>query len=870
MASYTYRLNKTEKKKTTNYMHDELESLTTLQLREICFVENIAIGKAYLLDRGFLIETILKYRGYYKHAFIEHFNAEKYNKFKEIILSRVSERENNRKYSIPVKINLFLGTDVNEDDNIRVTNNDREHEANVLLLDGEKNVRGILNLRNFNDKYFLVYNKDLLDKDLDEGLYKNFSLGIFTEESSKYAFEYYDKATESLKRADSKEAVYYEVPTKLNMTIVHISELYIRQVETSENVLVIDFGTSNTSVGVYDKGEILEVKFSKKDKDLISFSEVLPTVVGIKSCVNKNVIYEFGYEALEGASKNSYNVSHSVFYGIKKWVNNFNKIEEITDKDGNHATVSRKEILRAYLLYIIEKAEIAHKCKYKKLHITSPIKQKGQFLKMYQEVIKGDGYVIEIDNALDEGIAVLYNSISNQILKENFEDNRLYKALVIDCGGGTTDLTSCNYEIEDKKITYLLDIVTTYANGETNFGGNSLTFRIFQYLKVFFAKYYIEEQYVYVESLFDTDTQGIYRFIDEIGVKKLYENLQNEYEKAEEYVPTKFNEYKYLDPDQFMKIKSNFYFLWNLAERIKLQFYQTLNRNITDFHEKGLKIDESEKKIVSEESWRINVLENGVFKLKTKTPQAAISKEEVDLLIKGDIYYVIKKFIEPLYENGEIDNFDMIKLTGQTCKIDIFRDALKEFIAGRFIQANSSDKQLRNFKLGCLEGAIKYQNAHKIGKIAPTLVNESPITPYELVGYSHNDEEIVLMSNLSSLMTTYGYISKNIQTKLIELCLKNGDGNIIHRYEFLTDFRDYKLTTYAEIHSEYGDKIIQTEVDQIREREIKLFTLSYEDNWGFYVVPIARNNNDEVYIGEKVYYPFENDEWEVNYFDGEK
>ncbi len=138
------------------------------------------------------------------------------------------------------------------------------------------------------------------------------------------------------------------------------------------------------------------------------------------------------------------------------------------------------------------------------------------------------------------------------------------------------------------------------------------------------------------------------------------------------------------------------------------------------------------------------------------------------------------------------------------------------------------------------------------------------------MGYAHNGEEVVLMSNLSSLMTTYGYISKNIQTKLIELSLKNGDGNIIHRYEFLTDFRDYKLTTYAEIHSEYGDKIIQTEVDQIREEEIELFTLSYEDNWGFYVVPIARNKNDEVYIGEKVYYPFENDEWEVNYFDGEK
>ncbi len=671
------------------------------------------------------------------------------------------------------------------------------------------------------------------------------------------------------------------------MTTVSISELIIKKVETTDNVLVIDFGTSNTSAGVYENGQIREVKFSKTTKEITSFTEVIPTVVGINSCINGNIVYEFGYEALEGASKNSYNSPHSVFYGIKKWVNNFKKKEEVTDKEGNHAIVSRSEILKAYLLYIIDKAETSHKCKYRKIHITSPIKQKMQFLKMYDEVLKGCGYVIELNDALDEGIAVLYNSISNQILHENFDREKTYKALVIDCGGGTTDLTSCNYKIADRGITYILDIVTTYANGETNFGGNSLTFRLFQYLKVFFANYYTSGRYVFAESLFDTDTQGIYRFIDEYGVNKLYENLQTAYEDAEEYVPTKYNEYKYLDPDDFMKIKSNFYFLWNLAEKIKLQFYQTLGRNITDFHENGLKLDRTENKLIAKESWRINVLEGGIFKLQTKIPQVAISKEEVDLIIKGDIYYVIKKFIEPLYENGDIDDFDMIKLTGQTCKIDIFRDALKEFIAGRHIQANNaptniksnklnsnkndeSNKQLKNFKLGCLEGAIKYQNAHKIGEISPTIINESPTTPYELIGYSHSGEEIVLMSNFTHLTTTYGFISKNIDTKLVELYLRDGDKRVIHKYDFTTDFKKFKLTDYAEIHKEYGDKILQTEVDQIDERELKIFTVSYDDNWGFYVVPIARNTTEDVYIGEKIYYPFENDEWEINYFDGEK
>lgn len=42
-------------------------------------------------------------------------------------------------------------------------------------------------------------------------------------------------------------------------------------------------------------------------------------------------------------------------------------------------------------------------------------------------------------NAMDEAIAVLYNTVENQIRKKNYEDKKEYSALIIDCGGGTTD-----------------------------------------------------------------------------------------------------------------------------------------------------------------------------------------------------------------------------------------------------------------------------------------------------------------------------------------------------------------------------------------------------------------------------------------------
>ena len=56
--------------------------------------------------------------------------------------------------------------------------------------------------------------------------------------------------------------------------------------------------------------------------------------------------------------------------------------------------------------------------------------------------------------ALQCCITAFQTRLKIKILKKKEE----YKALVIDCGGGTTDLTSCIYDIEDNKITYQLDL----------------------------------------------------------------------------------------------------------------------------------------------------------------------------------------------------------------------------------------------------------------------------------------------------------------------------------------------------------------------------------------------------------------------------
>ena len=76
---YTYQLHKGDKIVNALYSREELERLTTLQLREVCKTEKIVIGVAYKLDRKYIVDTILKYRGQQQFEYID-FYSEDWNK----------------------------------------------------------------------------------------------------------------------------------------------------------------------------------------------------------------------------------------------------------------------------------------------------------------------------------------------------------------------------------------------------------------------------------------------------------------------------------------------------------------------------------------------------------------------------------------------------------------------------------------------------------------------------------------------------------------------------------------------------------------------------------------------------------------------
>ena len=123
-------------------------------------------------------------------------------------------------------------------------------------------------------------------------------------------------------------------------------------------------------------------------------------------------------------------------------------------------------------------------------------------------------------------------------------DGRRYEALVVDCGGGTTDLCSYGFRIRDNKTSYGIEMQAAYENGDTDFGGNNLTYRIMQLLKIELLHQCGALPEASASELLARMDMDVDRFVDEYGVKECYRRLDEAYEQAEQLLPTRFAEYE--------------------------------------------------------------------------------------------------------------------------------------------------------------------------------------------------------------------------------------------------------------------------------------------------------------------------------------
>ena len=863
------------------FFEEELRRKSYYEMYQIALKEKLI--EVYLQNptREELINILMKYRGVKANYTIESYKENGLVNIQHLFDEKLNGRiHHENKIKIPHKIIYYKGLNLTREDNYKIQIPDGVGKGNIFLINSNNYVCGIFHLEKdlvSKDLYYLI-SKDRMLR-VDNLKSNKYSFIFLKEEDLKFTYKFYNK------KKGENTASY---PYKLNYYKVEIEDFEVRDLEETNATLCIDFGTTNTALGTYldsnyikniSTNDILNEKISLNSINYVKFDdgdrkyrEIFPTLAYVEDCFDKeNIKFLFGYDALKKLEMNDYVMTGSLFYGLKNWVHNYKEEEKIVDEYGNTQYIKREKIIKAYLDYVVKRAEYQFKCKFKRIHASSPVKLKEQFLSLFEEIFTKDEkneYEIVKKNSMDEAIAVLYNTIENQIRKGKYEENEEYSALIIDCGGGTTDLAACKSRIENKKVYYYLDIKTSFENGDENFGGNNLTYRIMQYLKIVLATKYSNKKSIKIRNLIKYNDSVLYKAIDEYGVDKIFEKMDEMYKKCEKIIPTKYSKFENKMSDEYKKIKNNFYMLWEAAENLKKEFFTIDGRLRTRFDIEHNYDGENDLHITKLKTWKVHILNDGYFNTITTYPREIFTIKEIEKIVKIDIYGMLRKFLNTYYNEGALFDYSLIKLSGQSTKINTFQEVLKEFVPGKMIEYRElMAKDNYDLKLNCLDGCIKYLNYKKFGHMEVSIKNEVPLVPYSVWTEKYNGEMIELIRTARKAQVMVNYIDKSSSAIEFKIYVHNAEGERKKKLVY-KNINEYDERDAVDILFDYEGILTQNDTDTIQNEITRFFIYTDLNNWGFYVVPIRREN-DQLFLGKKKYFSYENNLNDISYFDGE-
>ena len=865
--AYTLKPGKAENE-TRSYSRAELELMTTFQLRDICWRERIINGIQAPMDKDELVRQIMRFRGRKDDLFITEYSEEGTGRIEEL-LGTVRINRLQKALRGCARIVVYQGIAAACQDGLAIGYDQELVDTNALLVSGNQ-VCAIFNLRAFHgrtDQLYLTKSEKMTCRD---SVVKNYRLCCMGRAQSDWLYHFYQQDQE----LRPEHLDFYEVP---------VMDFQVRELLEMDMPLAIDFGTSNTTAGIYlDSGYIEKLDgdpaaecLKENGANYVTYTgadgretPLLPSVVGVLDIDGDQVRYVFGYEADQLFHSSYIDEGFCAFYDIKRWISDPDREEELVDRSGRRCFVKRREIIKAFLEYVISCATQKFKCRFKSVHLTAPVKQKQLFARLFGELLSD--YQIMEEGMLDEGVAVLYNSISELIAQKRFRNNEELKALIIDCGGGTTDLTSSHFTINDQRVAYRIRIATAYENGDTDFGGNNLTYRIMQLLKLAAARALGgPEGAADIRQLTEEMGTDIFRRIDREGANGVYGPLDEAYREAEALIPTRFRDYEHRSNAEYFAVMNNFYYLFGLAEEVKKVFYgrqEALRVAVST-----VPVTEAGTVHVQADRFKLSVRRGKVLQMVKDLPAICLDISQISRLLQGDIYRLVKRFIEPLYEDGRLDEYAIMRLTGQSCRIGLFRDALKEFIPGKVIESSrrgTPGGEDHGLKLMCLDGAIRYIRDKRFGYADVTITSEQAAFPYIVTAMTHTGEERTLIHSLDR-QQTQGYISRNAADLTLQLYLKDPDGQERYRYNCAFDAGDFQPAEAEEIVEKYQGRIPQDDVDTIVNRELRSFILADEQRWGFLVVPVLRDR-EKLMLGPDRFFLFETEGWLTNFFDGTK
>jgi len=831
MSQYTYTLNPVrEEEEKCTYRQSELEKMTTFHLREICRKERLVVSSAQNEDKDGLIRLIMRFRGQKEYRHIKEFREGGMERIQAFLDRQKIRFLETPEVDIPGTLTIFRNTEMNELDGYQVKSDKKLCCGNLLLVDEALRVYTCFYMEETGDVAYLFKGRDM---------------PVCPLEKHQYSILYFPNEAVTEFLYDCYYGNHVSMPGHTEAVRVPLLDVAERQIPQADLPLVIDFGSSNTTMGICLPDGSMRIATARG-------KTIIPSVIGVREKAGGETEFLFGYDAQEMNRQNYRDEDAAVFYDIKRWISDADRVESVILKSGYKYQFPRKVMLRAYLDCLLEMARQQFKCGFTNIQLLAPIRQKEKFRRLFKELLPE--YTVNCE--LDEGMAVLFHSIHSMIRAKAYEERRWYHALVIDCGGGTTDLTSGRFCIENNRVSYIIDLETRYENGDTNLGGNNLTYRILQLLKL--------------------------RLVEELGFlareplsiggagegKAAYEGLEKRYLLAEKWLPTRFKEYEGRSREQYFFVKNNYYYLFELAEQIKKRFFQA------GFCYE-LKISTEKGEDIFLDKWKLSFCGEGreelsarQFENMSRQAEIRLYLHEIEELLRPEIYGLMERFLDQKFEKGQLAEYEMIKLTGQSCKSRLFLEALKQYVPGKRIQGIRRDNAGTELKMCCLEGALAYFMNCKLGYMKVNERYRVGSLPYEIMAYTHENQEKILIKSLDA-EDHIGYISRFHIGNQLDLYLNDEQGKRLRTYYFAYDTSRFEKTTQKEIDEAYAGTVIQEETDTIVEGEMKFFVWVSKERWGFVVLPVLRDQ-EILYKGEETFFDFEDDTWELNFFDGRK
>ena len=590
--------------------------------------------------------------------------------------------------------------------------------------------------------------------------------------------KYYLEASSANIRVDFKSTNYAYYLVFANETLTRFyairMDILSKALPTDQHWLCIDFGTSNTTVGTWKKD-----REKNPTHEIVAFDDVttaekkpnclMPTIAYVLNASSADSVQLlFGFEAKKRLIEMDYQPKGSIFYNIKQWISADPDFTVSCNDENNHnIQLKVHDIISMFLRYVVEQAEIKLKRHFVNFHFSAPIKLKARLYAITSKAFKReDGYTVaDVQSSLDEGIAIMYERISE--LREEFlktpQKNR-GDVMIIDCGGGTTDVARCRYAFASSDVGVRTQIRVRSVNGQY-FGGNELTYRIFQLLKIKLSDYYkrgMQSEKIQITSIDDlistaTDDylNAVDQYITQIIERKdtpftYYDQLDKASQEAEWVLPTDYANKAFVNGAAMIaQAKRNFNYLWNWAERIKIEFFSGESRATFSFTS-DIQTDKA-LYFFADPSGEHKVPKMSLKKQES-VPDVAINIKELTALLSPQIYYILSIMLlkadgsELIFDDKEMQNTRML-LAGQSCKISLFRDLMKEYIPGRRTRSGKSVKRTAaEMKLSCVKGCIQYLMEKEMLNGETQILTDAPSVVYRVAvtTESINSEKVLL------------------------------------------------------------------------------------------------------------------------------